>query len=589
MKKRISALLLCCVLAFCSIDAYASEMPDDATIVSLWDEMKYKLQYLANSMGALITFDRDWAIKNETLIDWLNNMNDGKYYWYEYYGDSDIPAAIYFTDECMDTVKEIADQYIEEQSGGGEFMWDYGDYYIYKTMSYDDLWECINNDSSFSNLWYPEKRNSLIDYMNKYDYLYVYKVQNGSSSKLNVGGIQGDIAKTFNYVASSQFTCYYIPTAKNEKFYKVNIYDNNGALTDYEITDGVSIYYVDADAPDGSFTKALSESDYFIQPYVYGHGDRNIITRSGENIRIWKSTSKMNQFMSGMGTKYNYAITTNYINYDKSIDNSYKTNIQTINNIQNNYNSYLNEINETINNINNYNTSNVTYNEYQTYVDNSVTNIINNYYYGDDTGGSGDGSVSGNSPTLDSDAFYDEEGKSWFEKIHTRLEEILDKLKEIKRWLVGDVIMDGVGSLAELFLDLKDGIQDMVDNMTDLIPDISDLAEDLVEIGEDKITDIVTDVGDTFAPTGALLKTKFPFCIPWDLIAITTVMVADAKPPVYEFPFVIESIGFSHTVVLDMSIWEPVAKMCRKMLCLLFVLVLMHLTIKLTSRGDGEE
>lgn len=485
------------------------------------------------------------------------------------------------SDAFMDALKAFCDAYINSQTGGSVTTGDYGDYYIIKTPSYSKIWEYVN---SFNSGWNTERRTSLMNVLNTNDVVYFYYYNNSNyiyQWYVNIAPLELEDLYYMYDVTSSQGTY--------GEYIDLNIVDENGAVSDRDMN-GVKIYPLSEDAIDGTFSRTYGETTYriFLNYDMPVALSRHIFTRNGENIRVWKNESKLGAFLTGTGTTNNYAVTSNYINYDASIDNSITVNQSTINNIQNNYNSYQEEINQTINNINNYNTSNVTYNEYQSYVDNSVTNIINNYYISDGTGG-GDGSVSGNSPTIDSDAFYDEDGNSWFEQIKLVLDDILDKLKEIKNVLIGDMVADAGQSIAKLFLDLKDGIADMVDNATDLIPDVADLAGELVEVGEEKIGDIVGDIGTTFTPTGELLKTKFPFCIPWDLIAIVTVMAADPVAPVYEFPFVIESISFSHTVVLDMSILEPVASICRTMLTLIFILILIHITIKLTSKGSDDE
>lgn len=84
-------------------------------------------------------------------------------------------------------------------------------------------------------------------------------------------------------------------------------------------------------------------------------------------------------------------------------------------------------------------------------------------------------------------------------------------------------------------------------------------------------------------------KEKFPTSVPWDIALIVNSMDAEPKAPVFELPIKIERLNIDEKITVDISSgeWEKLAKACRYMLSLLFVLFMVNLTRKLFfSKGD---
>jgi hypothetical protein len=65
----------------------------------------------------------------------------------------------------------------------------------------------------------------------------------------------------------------------------------------------------------------------------------------------------------------------------------------------------------------------------------------------------------------------------------------------------------------------------------------------------------------TFKVTG--LAGKFPFCIPFDLIAAIKVLVAKPEAPVWTFPLHLPGTGLSKSITINMTKFESVAYVCR--------------------------
>lgn len=74
------------------------------------------------------------------------------------------------------------------------------------------------------------------------------------------------------------------------------------------------------------------------------------------------------------------------------------------------------------------------------------------------------------------------------------------------------------------------------------------------------------------------LSRFFPFCIPFDLIHLFSVLDADPVTPRWEFPFKIEAYGIDYTFVIDLSPFDGVAEIFRLGETLLFILSLIMST-----------
>ena len=85
-------------------------------------------------------------------------------------------------------------------------------------------------------------------------------------------------------------------------------------------------------------------------------------------------------------------------------------------------------------------------------------------------------------------------------------------------------------------------------------------------------------------------KEKFPTSVPWDVAMVVNAMSADPKEPVFVLPVKVTRLGIDEEIKIDLSTgeWEKLAKACRYMLSLLFILFMVKLTIKLFG-GKGDD
>lgn len=76
------------------------------------------------------------------------------------------------------------------------------------------------------------------------------------------------------------------------------------------------------------------------------------------------------------------------------------------------------------------------------------------------------------------------------------------------------------------------------------------------------------------------LRDIFPFCIPFDFVALLNVLDADPVAPRFDFPVVIPALNYQDSVVLDISMFDDVAKVIRICEKVSFVIFLMFATSK---------
>lgn len=172
-----------------------------------------------------------------------------------------------------------------------------------------------------------------------------------------------------------------------------------------------------------------------------------------------------------------------------------------------------------------------------------------------------------------------------------------------------DDLWDYINSLQDVYEKIIDDIINGTYDPTKDIPDtyddawddaITDTWDDVIDKsipvpgtkpaeGEDTKPD--TPGGDSGGGTGssgggssssgpwiADLSKFFPFCIPFDLIHLLSVLDADPVAPKWEIPFKFPAYGIDETIVIDLSIFDDVAKIVRLLETILFIFSLILAT-----------
>ena len=158
----------------------------------------------------------------------------------------------------------------------------------------------------------------------------------------------------------------------------------------------------------------------------------------------------------------------------------------------------------------------------------------------------------------------------WYEDVLSYLDKILKQLKSIKRWTVIDTVIGGV-----------DAIADWLDLIHDVLSDVDDGAESAVATLSDALDDA----------TG-LLKSKFPFSVPWDIFFFVTLLAADPETPHFEVPidFDVSAIDMHihYDFVVDFSDYKYLSDICRVVLSMTYAVGLMKMTAGIVNTKKEE-
>lgn len=181
--------------------------------------------------------------------------------------------------------------------------------------------------------------------------------------------------------------------------------------------------------------------------------------------------------------------------------------------------------------------------------------------------------------------FYDENGMNYFKMIREDIgilseqcllffadcrQYLRDIIKAIGNIRVGSPIRPPSGG----------GVPDVIGNFLDFLTDTGELATDKVE---EKTGDLISGLLDVFGTVVDVLTEKFPFSIPWDILAIITALAAEPAPPHFEIPIVIEHYGISESYVIDFSEYQFLSDISRTFLTIIWTLYLMNFTTKFTD------
>ena len=199
-------------------------------------------------------------------------------------------------------------------------------------------------------------------------------------------------------------------------------------------------------------------------------------------------------------------------------------------------------------------TENAIQNEYNTIINNYITNLG-----GSSSGGSGSGGESGGSGSG---------GSSGGGNItDTELYDFLTKL-----WNESDKKFDKM-------IDLLETNNKYQKKLVDSLNDIKAIL----------VTEAVFNAfKDRSSQTADKAKDKFPTSIPWDVAMVINAMSAEPEQLKFSLPIQVKSIGINETIDIDLSSeeWEKLAKTCRYLLSITFILFLIHLTRKMFGGGD---
>lgn len=150
-------------------------------------------------------------------------------------------------------------------------------------------------------------------------------------------------------------------------------------------------------------------------------------------------------------------------------------------------------------------------------------------------------------------------------------------------------------ALSDFMTDLWNESDKKFDTMIDLLEENNKYQHKLVnslnEIKAILITQTVLDLfTDRSSETANKAKEKFPTSLPWDIALVVNAMSAEPEKLKFTIPVKIESLNINEEINIDLTSeeWEKLAKTCRYLLSILFILFMIHLSRKLFSSGGDD-
>lgn len=115
-------------------------------------------------------------------------------------------------------------------------------------------------------------------------------------------------------------------------------------------------------------------------------------------------------------------------------------------------------------------------------------------------------------------------------------------------------------------------------------PDTGDLIDPNTgkKVDKNKIKNRVKNLPSIASGAGNITK-YFPFCIPWDIVALIKTMNAQKSPPVFHFEHYFKAIDYNFVVDVNLEDYWKYIKIFRWGLTIFFIIGLFFLTDKLTT------
>lgn len=133
------------------------------------------------------------------------------------------------------------------------------------------------------------------------------------------------------------------------------------------------------------------------------------------------------------------------------------------------------------------------------------------------------------------------------------------------------------------------------DEMVKLLKENNEYQEKLVdslnEIKAILVTQTILDLfQDRSSDTANKAKEKFPTSIPWDVAIVVNAMAAEPKELKFTIPLTVTSLGIHEEITVDLTdnAWNNLAKACRYLLSILFILYMIHLSRKMFFSGGDD-
>ena len=150
-------------------------------------------------------------------------------------------------------------------------------------------------------------------------------------------------------------------------------------------------------------------------------------------------------------------------------------------------------------------------------------------------------------------------------------------------------------ALSDFMDKLWNASDEKFDTMIDLLEENNEYQQKLVtSLNEIKAILVTQTVLELFenrsSETANKAKDKFPTSLPWDIAMVVNAMAAEPQEIKINLPIEIKSLGIHEEIVVDLTNeeWEKLAKTCRYLLSILFILFMIHLSRKMFFSGGDD-
>lgn len=163
----------------------------------------------------------------------------------------------------------------------------------------------------------------------------------------------------------------------------------------------------------------------------------------------------------------------------------------------------------------------------------------------------------------------------------TWLEKIYNVLNDFKSDLLKKLDNLNITSDSDVSVDIDGDIFD------DWNKDLNNVVNDIVNDTDVSLSLFLDGLTSDFDEVGKVAKSKFPFCIPWDVEFLIAFLADTPQTPIFTVPLKLESYNIDYSIEIDLSQFETVSKISRTFLTVLYILALMNFSTKIVEMKEG--
>lgn len=156
-----------------------------------------------------------------------------------------------------------------------------------------------------------------------------------------------------------------------------------------------------------------------------------------------------------------------------------------------------------------------------------------------------------------------------------------------------DIVSDKLDSIIKYLKRLL--FVDVIDTIADIDTALKEFVQQTIGIVHNETSTVVNKTWSTITSRATIIanvaKSKFPFCLPFDLYATLAVFSAPARVPRYDIPFEFNVFGqkVENTLIINIADFEKLATYSRYFFTVLFIYGLIMLSMKIFKGGSNDD